>query len=304
MSLTNYPNGITSFGVPIMPAAAANVTTGNIFFVDSSTGSDTNKSGKSPELPFATIDYAIGKCTASKGDIIYVMPGHSETAATQITCDVAGVSILGLGRGQNIPAVTANASAVDCINVTADDVYIENIRLIGAASCTAFINVAAADFTAVRVWCDGVATPANHVTVTAAGLRFKFLGCRFESQTDGPNYGILIEAADVDGWIVEGCMFNFHGTGLDDAGIACSKHCPGGLIKDNVFIGMDTTAVDLNSSSQGNIEGIICGNVVGAGAAAANIDTLIDAGGYACIENYGTDEPAEAGGRIPVATPA
>ena len=71
MSLTDYPNGITSFGVPVMPSTTPAVTTGNVFFVDSSTGSDTGASGRSADLPFASLDYALGKCTANKGDAIY-----------------------------------------------------------------------------------------------------------------------------------------------------------------------------------------------------------------------------------------
>ena len=100
MGLTKFPNGISSMGMPVIGGAYS--TTGSVFFVDSNTGSNGN-SGADKDHPFADIDYAIGRCTASKGDIIFVMPGHSETAATQITCDVAGVSIIGLGRGGNNP---------------------------------------------------------------------------------------------------------------------------------------------------------------------------------------------------------
>ena len=288
-----------------LPMIGDKLVGGKVYFVDSghAKANDGNLGVHPDNSPLATIDGAIGMCTAANGDFIVVMPGHSETAATQITCDVAGVSIIGVGYGQNIPAVTAHASAADCVNVTADDVYIENIRLIGAASCTAFINVAAADFTAKKVWFDGVATPENQVTIAAGGTRFNFLECRFESQTNGPNYGILIEAPDLDGWVVKDCIFNFHGTGLDDAGIGCSFHSPGGLVDGNVFIGMDATAVDFNSSSQANIEGIISNNLIGAGATMANIDTLIDPGGYACINNMGTDIPTERGGYVPVTSP-
>ena len=32
--------------------------------------------------PFSTVDYATGRCTASRGDIIMVMPGHAESIAS------------------------------------------------------------------------------------------------------------------------------------------------------------------------------------------------------------------------------
>ena len=303
MAGTNFKYGLKAYGAPVVPGGGGiPMTTGTVFFVDSSTGNDNNL-GKDTLHPFATLDYAIGKCTDDKGDQIIVMPGHAETVAT-VTCDVDGIQIYGLGRGRNIPAFTGDATAVDLFNITGDSVYIENIRMVGAATMTAFINVAGPDFTANTVGMDGVATPENFVTIAALGTRFNFFNCRFESQTNGPNYGILFEVPDMDGWRVEGCTFNFHGTGLDDAGMSSAFHNPGGIVKDNIFIGMDVTAIDFNSSTQANCEGIICGNMVAAGANVADIDTLIDAGGYGLLDNWGTDLPAEGGGLIPVTTPA
>jgi len=99
----NSLRGIPWMGFP------PDITTGNIWFVDSGHpfASDNTHCGESPLEPFATIDYAIGKCTASNGDIIYVMPGHAETvnATATLTCDVAGISIVGLGNGTNRPSL-------------------------------------------------------------------------------------------------------------------------------------------------------------------------------------------------------
>mgnify|MGYP006139353905 CR=1 FL=1 len=48
----------------------------------------------------------------NKGDVIVVMPGHAETVsgAAGINCDVAGVSIVGLGRGAARPTITMSAA--------------------------------------------------------------------------------------------------------------------------------------------------------------------------------------------------
>ena len=85
-------------------------TTGNIFWVDSgsSTGGDTAGHGSNPDLPFLTLDYAIGRCTANNGDRIYLMPGHAEAVATAsaITVDIAGISIICLGVGASKPTFT------------------------------------------------------------------------------------------------------------------------------------------------------------------------------------------------------
>lgn len=105
--------------------------TGNVWYVSSTstTKSDSAGAGYSPDAPFATIDYAIGRCTANKGDIIYVMPGHAETisAAGGITADVAGISIVGLGNGSNRPTITFGHTAAT-FAVSAADVLVQNIR--------------------------------------------------------------------------------------------------------------------------------------------------------------------------------
>jgi len=142
MPLTNFPNGLSSFGVPV-PFS----TTGTVYFVDSNTGSDGNK-GTSKDKAFATLDYAIGRCTASKGDVIYLMPGHAENiiAADTVDFDVAGVKVVGLGDGALKPTFTATVLAGG-MTVAAANVTIENIRLTAGTATTgntSALNVAAA----------------------------------------------------------------------------------------------------------------------------------------------------------------
>lgn len=112
------------------------VTTGDIFFVDSgsSTNGDTAGFGSNPDAPFATIDFAIGQCTASNGDRIYVMPGHAETltAATSLVADVAGVSIIGIGGGPLRPRLTFTTAATATLSVTAANCHLENLWLLSA----------------------------------------------------------------------------------------------------------------------------------------------------------------------------
>lgn len=126
MGLTNFPNGISSFGVPVLPTQA--VTTGTVYFVDSNTGSNGNK-GTSTTRPFAGIDYAVGRCTANKGDIIYVMPNHYEAIITAgaIDADVAGISIIGLGAGDNMPQIDYTNTAGSFV-IGANNVTVENIN--------------------------------------------------------------------------------------------------------------------------------------------------------------------------------
>lgn len=104
--------------------------TGARFFVHSGTGTDGAGYGKSPDSPVATIDYAIGLCTASKGDIIYVMPGHNEgLGAAQIAVDVAGVQIIGLGKGSLTPRIDFDNAAAS-IDISANGCLLKNLRLL------------------------------------------------------------------------------------------------------------------------------------------------------------------------------
>src|SRR3990167_4421252 len=116
MPMSNFPNGfangVTIRGVPILQSH-----TGKVFWVNNSgvlpdggiSGADANPG--TYLQPFSTIDNAINNCTASRGDVIMVMPGHAETvSATTIAMDVAGVNIVGLGVGALRPTLSFNAT--------------------------------------------------------------------------------------------------------------------------------------------------------------------------------------------------
>lgn len=108
------------------------VSTGQRLFVDStnSAAADSTAMGFTPDKPLATLDYAVGRCNAGKGDIIYLMPGHNENIGNaQIDLDVQGISVIGLGVGTLRPRFDfdhANAS----IDIGAADVTVRNIRLL------------------------------------------------------------------------------------------------------------------------------------------------------------------------------
>lgn len=127
---TNFPGGVRSYGVPVIGGGGTiPVTTGTYFFVDSNTGSN-NHTGFSPSEPKATIAGAISAATASKGDVIIVMPGHAETIATAggITVNKAGVSIIGLGNGNNRPTLSFSAVG-STFAISAANVTVANLRV-------------------------------------------------------------------------------------------------------------------------------------------------------------------------------
>lgn len=102
----------------------ADFTTGKTFYVSSAV---SNGDGLTPDTALSTIDAAIGLCRANKGDRIYVLPGHAEnvSAAGYIAADVAGIRIIGLGRGSSRPTLSWTAAAAT-ITVTAAGISFEN----------------------------------------------------------------------------------------------------------------------------------------------------------------------------------
>ena len=187
MGLTNFPNGITGFGVPIIPALDETIT-GNVFWVSSVVGSNDNP-GNEPSVPFASIDYAIGKCVANNGDVIKAMEGHVETisAASSLACDIAGVTVHFLGKGSK--RATLNFTATDgTVVISAANVRFFYPRLLaGIDAVVAGINVQAADFQMYSAEDYDAAAKAATIMVltTSAAARMIIDGYKYFASTTG-----------------------------------------------------------------------------------------------------------------------
>ena len=76
----------------------------------------------------STIAAASALCTASGADVIYVLPGHTETisSATALTLSIVGIRVIGLGQGTDRPTITLDTATTATINVTANNISFEN----------------------------------------------------------------------------------------------------------------------------------------------------------------------------------
>lgn len=181
MLISNYPNGFRH-GVNLRGLPILNTYGGSVFWVDSKAGSDGDKG--TFDRPFATLDYAVGRCTANNGDIIIIKAGHAETVATAgaIAMDVGGISVFGLGVGADRPTFTF--SAVDAtITMTAASVSLEGVVLAPSIdSVVSPIVVSAADCRIDVEVRDASATVecVNAILTTAAAdrlsIRLKYRG--------------------------------------------------------------------------------------------------------------------------------
>src|SRR5579859_4007751 len=211
--VTNFPFGVTSFGVPVVPSAPVGVggpgggsaSTGQmagsqVFFVNSavalaadgasSAGQTQGGQGKNPYRPFKTINFASKQCIANNGDVIYVGPQHVETisAAASLNMAVAGVTVIFLGNEVDRGTINFTATA-GTVTVTAANVTFVNPMFTN--SIDALVNgvvVSAADFKIISgEWRDGSATNTLiQIRTTAAGTRMQILGYKYyEDQVGG-----------------------------------------------------------------------------------------------------------------------
>lgn len=134
MTISNYPRGF-AHGVAIRGVPVDVPHPGKVFWVNNSSvlpeGGIGGSNGNDGTYlrPFSTLDYAIGRCTANRGDVIYVMPGHTETitSAAAIDFDIAGVKAIGLGHGSKMAEIEFNHASAT-VAIGADNVVIENLR--------------------------------------------------------------------------------------------------------------------------------------------------------------------------------
>ena len=178
------------------------MTTGNIWFVDSgsATGSDASGYGHNPDAPFATLDYAVGQCTANNGDTIYVMPGHTEdlSADSAVDVDVAGLRIIGIGWGGSRPTFTASAVAGD-FKLASSCNWIENLLFLsGIDATTGMLEVSGTDNTIVNCEFRDSVGQATDCLITVDGAdRLHIYDCKLNmAAAAGANSAIALDGSD------------------------------------------------------------------------------------------------------------
>lgn len=249
------------------------------FYVHSGTGSSGND-GLSPDRPLATVDQAINKCTASKGDTIFVLPGHAETiAATNgFDADVAGIRIIGLGEGTVRPTFTFTATASQ-VNVGAASVTLQNLRFVaGVSAVVAGVQVEGVTDCSILdcEWYWGGTTGWDFVLsleLEAGSSRAKVKRCRFlgEPAVAGSASAIKMTGAGSDNVIIKDCEFMGD---YDPAAVNGTAACEGLMFIDNLvhITNAGEPYLEVHASTTGVIArtmGLAAGATVAANAVAA-----------------------------------
>jgi len=262
------------------------MTTGSIFFVDSTTGSSSND-GESIGRPLATADQATNKCTANKGDVVYFLPNHAETiaSATSFVPDIAGVTYIGLGHGSDMPEFTFSDTG-SSINVQAANVTFKNMRFVAGVSAVAVgIDVSADHFTIEDCMTDFSTTAYDfviHVNVDAVDYcTIKNNRLIAENATAGSNDGVRLD--DTHHTRIEG---NYISGDFARAAIIGEGALGKSLLVANNYIYNDDTAaasngIDLNVA----FTGMIVGNTIFSLYATA-CAAIIDPGSCGMSQNW------------------
>ncbi len=201
---------------------------GNIFFVDSGHASARDvggNAGDSPQSPFATIDYAIGRCTASNGDIILVAPGHVETVsgAAGINMDVAGVTVYCVGWQGTRPTITLSAvastiafGAANCcwygglITVSDDATIAFDLNIAGTLLDGIEMKNAAAKeaVTWIDVGTGSAANTCDRTTIRNCVIKCPNIGTTGAIELGAVADNVVIEGCDIDGDFGDACIHN------------------------------------------------------------------------------------------------
>ena len=130
-------------------------------------------------VTYTTLKLALAQCVANRGDIILVVPGHTEsiTNATDLIINVAGVSVLGMGQGALRPTFTCTTAITATITISAANTLIQNVIVdaTGFAAITSGLTITGANTTLRKnMFINATATNQAVVmattTATATGL--------------------------------------------------------------------------------------------------------------------------------------
>ena len=128
MTTTNFPNGVTSYGVPVIPQGISFSKNSKVFFVAPNGGGN----GTSVNQPVPTIQGAIDLCRSGFGDVIFVAPGTYAENLTIVGKDyisIIGCVTPGYARPDVVPAA---GIALSC--TTSQGLVLQHMRFASSDS--------------------------------------------------------------------------------------------------------------------------------------------------------------------------
>ena len=174
MGLTNFPNGATSFGIPVIGGGVPS-SFGNYFFVDAANGSDGN-AGTSPASPFKTLTAAYNAATTDNDDVISLRGTVTFIADSPILWAKNRIHVVGMdgtfGRvtdqGARVATATTDTTPY-VIRVTGTRNSFSNIKFIqNSTQVTALSVVEDGGEGTVFVNCSGIFGVSTNLNLTTS----------------------------------------------------------------------------------------------------------------------------------------
>jgi hypothetical protein len=275
-----------------------NLSDAQILFVDSgganTLDADDGVHGLTMETPLATLDYAVGLCTADQGDVIVVAAGHTETlsGASDLDLDVNGITIIGLGYGSLRPTFTLGGTdAATTVEINGDNIRMYNLRFVGGdtdgttvcidiKSGSDYVTLEGLEFfetanTTEILKCITIEDKVDQLTIK---------DCVFRNLCSGDNTAaIATEGDEHDFLTIEGCTFiGDWTTGILDLDAAAINYP---LIKDCVMVNYDATAgkaILLNSATKAVMVNLRVASAKGDGYPVSDITASYQMGCEGC----------------------
>ena len=264
MTMTAFPHGLTSMGVPVIPGIESGVGLGVVYWVvtakDGTNLWYTNLADRvEDDKVFTSLTAAHAACTSGQSDTIFVTPGLYTTTA-QMTFSKSWINVVGTCGPNNLMSVAATltsrnqpgctfycdtASVVYTLHVTGHNNSFYNLSFVNSGANAA--NLAAV--------CIGMIT-----TNTAQQNYFK--RCTFHGCMDTAQNTILSSSLEIgsgaSNYMLEECVIGqntFGGaretayqghlrfSGTEASGAAAGVGSQNGVIKNTLFISRTATEV-------------------------------------------------------------
>lgn len=256
--LTNFPNGVSSFGIQL-PAGDLPATKGRYIFVDYGSGSDGND-GLSPETAVKTIAQAYSMATTNMDDVIVLCGSSTHTLTEMLDISKNRVHFVGMdASGGRMFGQNAKVS----LGVTTDATDIATIKNTGVRNTFTNIKFLNSNTVAEGIYC-----------VAEGGEYAVYRNCEFYKSTDLDVTGAaeVLNNGDSAHWI--GCTFGSSANIVADNCIRANmlltatlsgKKCRDNYLKDCIFLSKSagTEHVDIYGANATDVERMfLCDNCV------------------------------------------
>lgn len=257
-----------------------------------------------------TLAAALPKCRSGAGDVIVVLPGHTEnvSTATALSGLVAGTRIMGFGRGSNMPAFRWTATAAQwAVNVADVEISGLRLRLEGANGITKAINVTGANVAFLANDIQVASGASNKATIAlevgTGADEFLFAGnYMYGTATHNVTDGIKFVAA-TNGFRIVGNDMQFSATAANGL-IHVTAAALRGLVRDNCLYNTHTSSTACFVVDNVASDGLLFWNAaatINNGTAASQGFTFGAAALWKAVQTFSVDEAAKNGVLAPAA---